>query len=81
MTQIAGIKITDRQQSALKVQELLTEYGCIIKTRPGMHTAGDDTCTETGLIILELTDSAQWNELKTKLDGLAGVQVKEMLFE
>lgn len=81
-THIIGIKVTERQQEALKVQELLTEYGCIIKTRLGMHVAGNASCNESGLILIELTEQAgQKSELEDKLRSLSGVQVKTMSFE
>ncbi|MFW5807719.1 MAG: hypothetical protein ACOCWH_01555 [Spirochaetota bacterium] len=80
-TRIMGIKLTDRMQAAVRVQQLLTEYGCLIKTRLGMHVA-DGSCNESGLIIIELTDDADnWEELNGKLSELSGVQVKTMLFE
>ncbi len=32
---IMGIQVGDRESEAVKVQELLTKHGCIIKTRLG----------------------------------------------
>jgi len=34
MTTIMGIRIADREKSAERVQNILTEYGCYIKTWP-----------------------------------------------
>ena len=39
MRVIMGIQVGDREQEAVKVQELLTKQGCIIKTRLGLHEA------------------------------------------
>ena len=39
---IIGIKINDRIKEAGKVQQVLTDYGCSIKTRLGLHEVTDD---------------------------------------
>ena len=79
---ILGISIDIRSEAAPIVQKILTEYGCVIKTRLGMHQHADESCTEKGLIILEMIDNSlvKSNELKGKLDKLEGVVVKEMQF-
>ena len=43
-----------RSNVAMDFQKVLTNYGCYIKTRLGLHEASEDMCTETGLVILEL---------------------------
>jgi len=53
-TIIMAIKIGNRNEAASEVQHLLTEYGCIIKTRLGLHSGGE-SCSSRGLIILELS--------------------------
>lgn len=79
---IMGIKIGDRVNNSKNVQEILTEYGCSIKTRLGLHEAGSDGCSRAGLIILELVgESSKWNELKSKLEKLNGVEVQDMKFD
>ena len=79
---IMGIKIGDRVNNSKVVQEILTEYGCSIKTRLGLHEVGNDGCSREGLIILELVgDSDKWNELKSRLEKLSGVEVQDMKFD
>jgi len=46
--------IDGRKKSAVNVQKILTEWGCLIKTRLGIHDGVLDNCSESGLIILEL---------------------------
>ena len=81
---ILGIKIEARRNIAMEVQEVLTEYGCFIKTRIGIHEASDDRqiCSENGLVLLELIkDSAsEGKELETRLSKIDGVTVKKMEF-
>jgi len=78
---IIGIEINDREEDALKVQSLLTEYGCCIKMRLGMHDAGAG-CATSGLIILEFfTDFDKMiSELEAKLGEIESVKVGRMEF-
>jgi|LGVF01.2.fsa_nt_gb ribose 5-phosphate isomerase len=79
---IMGIQIDVRSEAAENVQKLLTEYGCHIKTRLGMHQHADVSCTEKGLLILEMVDNSNESaeELIKKLDVIEGVVVKSMRF-
>lgn len=78
---ILGVHITDRIQHVSSVQNLLTEYGCSIKTRLGLHEASDKLCSPNGLIVLEMVGhDAASQELAAKLAKIPGVEVKEMLF-
>ncbi len=48
------VLVGNRRDSAVEVQKVLTETGCFIKTRLGLHDGSPDQCTNTGLIVLEL---------------------------
>lgn len=82
MKKIIGIQVGNRENEALKVQELLTKNGCIIKTRLGLHESSDALCTTSGLIILEfLPDKdAEIAVLEKDLSALNSVVVKTMEF-
>ncbi|MGI6393162.1 MAG: hypothetical protein ACOX2F_00255 [bacterium] len=71
------IMVGKRRETAVEVQKLLTEYGCSIKTRLGIHSAAGDACTEDGLIILELAGKEEEHkELFGKLSVLKCLTVK-----
>ncbi|ENK1242481.1 hypothetical protein K8O96_01650 [Clostridium sporogenes] len=78
MFSIMAIKISPRNEVAPKVQEILTKNGCIIKTRLGLHEATNDSCSKSGLILLELLNNKKEDiETLTKdLSSLKGVSVK-----
>lgn len=78
MFSIMLIKLSPRNEIAPNVQKLLTEYGCIIKTRLGLHEATADSCSRSGLIILDLLneDTDKILELESKLNELKGVSAK-----
>ncbi|MHB0946654.1 MAG: hypothetical protein ACYC3B_05750 [Sedimentisphaerales bacterium] len=79
---ILGVHITDRIKHVSGVQQVLTEYGCYIKTRLGLHEAGQDFCSPNGLMLLELVgDVKKCNELENKLTAIEGVSVQKMVFE
>lgn len=79
---IVGIHITDRIEHAPDVQQVLTEYGCNIKTRIGLHHVDDRFCSPRGLILLELFgDAATCRAMVDRLEQIQGVDTKEMIFE
>ena len=81
---VLGVDIERRRNIATEVQEILTEYGCFIKTRIGLHEVSDDRqfCSENGLVLLELIRDAgkEGDELEEKLGLVKGVTVKKMEF-
>lgn len=82
MRTILGIEIHDRVKEAHIVQDLLTEYGCYIKTRLGLHEAGG-SCSPAGLIIVEFVPdvSEKIVELEGKLIAIEGLKVRKMIFD
>jgi len=78
---ILGVYVQNRVAEATDVQALLTQYGCSIKTRLGLHAVDQQSCSSDGLILLEMFgDSAKINELETSLKALKGVLVQKMVF-
>ena len=79
---IYGVHVTNRATQVPNVQKLLTEYGCNIKTRIGLHHVDEKACSPRGLILLEMFgDMATCQELKTRLADMEGVDVQEMIFD
>jgi hypothetical protein len=71
------ILVGNRKESAVKVQKILTAWGCLIKTRLGIHDGIQENCSDTGLIILELYGSKeQKDELSRKVALIEGVSSK-----
>lgn len=79
---IVGVHITDRIQHVDAVQHLLTEYGCSIRTRLGLHEAAAEFCSPNGLVLLEMVDDdAKADELIARLNAVKGVEAKKMTFD
>jgi hypothetical protein len=78
---IVGVHITNRVKRAPEVQKVLTEFGCSIKTRLGLHEASATACSPSGLILLEMVgDDKASNRMARKLKAIEGVEVQKMVF-
>jgi len=81
MCYIMVIKVGRLGEDSIKVQSLLTEFGCSIKTRIGMHEAGDK-CGTDGLIVLNLTgDKGEMEKLDKALNELSSVKAKIVVMD
>lgn len=78
---IAAVHVTDRLQKAQDVQKLLTEFGCHIKTRLGLHETSPNACSPNGILLLELVgDPAQGESLLQQLNAIPGIEAKSIRF-
>lgn len=78
---IIGIHISNRVKHVPSVQTVLTEFGCYIKTRLGLHEASDSTCSPNGLLIVELVGGeSKAEEFVKTLSAIEGVDVQKMVF-
>jgi hypothetical protein len=76
---ILGVHVAQRTKHTAKVQKILTDFGCSIRTRIGLHEASAEVCSPNGLILLEVVNRA--GELAAALAQVPGVAVKKMVFE
>ncbi len=71
------ILVDHRKDRAQAVQKILTTWGCLIKTRLGIHDGVLDNCSESGLIILELVgENDKHEQMKERLSALPGVKAE-----
>lgn len=81
MNTIAAIKINGREAKASIVQEILTKYGCNIRTRVGFHEVNEDQCSMDGILILQLFGKdAEIQAMLGEIDKLDGVSSKLIEF-
>lgn len=77
MKTILLILIGNRKNAAVQVQKVLTGWGCMIKTRLGIHDGVMENCTDEGLLILELYgEKKKMKELAGKVSLIKGVSSK-----
>ena len=78
---ILGVMINDPAKGADKIQSILTKYGCVIRTRLGMHDIDEEYASDTGLMLLELIgDMHECLRLENELLALDGVEVQKIVF-
>ncbi len=73
MSAIIGISIDNRTNDSIKLQEILTKYGCLIKTRIGLHDMGEYKCLNYGIVLIEVVDKI--NEIYDELSKYWKVQI------
>ncbi|MFW5627995.1 MAG: hypothetical protein ACOCG6_02020 [Candidatus Cloacimonadaceae bacterium] len=77
--QIVLIKIDSRGTDAVKVQEVLTEFGCNIKVRLGLHEVTEEKCANDGLVILEVGgEKAEIKDMIEKLNAIEYVNAQHI---
>lgn len=78
---VLGVLVAERSKAAVKVQEILTHYGCSIRNRLGLNELELEDCRDCGLILLELTgDTEECMRLENELWRVDGVKVQKMVF-
>jgi hypothetical protein len=79
---VVAMLINTRNETAVNVQKILTGWGCMIKTRLGIHDGVLDNCTQTGLVLLEMVgEEAKIEEFVRKLNLVKGVTAKRITLE
>jgi hypothetical protein len=77
MKTVLLVLIGQRKEAAVQVQKVLTGWGCMIKTRLGIHDGVMENCSDQGLLILELAgERKQMDELARKVSLIKGVSSK-----
>jgi len=77
---ILGVHIPNRVKQAPEIQKVLTEYGCFIRMRLGLHEARKDYCSGSGLILLEMVDGKKVSQLIRRIKQFKGVGIQKMVF-
>jgi len=74
--------LNTRGETSIKVQKILSVWGCLIKTRLGIHDDVLDNCTQIGLLFLDLAcDIEKLKELEYKLNLVSGVDARLITME
>ncbi|MGI6153300.1 MAG: hypothetical protein ACOYJB_05610 [Christensenellaceae bacterium] len=74
---IIGVRLDNRVHNAAHFQQVLTENGCNIRVRLGLHEASEKACANDGIIVLQPCGTEEEvNRLVDALNKLEGVQAK-----
>ncbi len=76
---ILGIKVDQRSEQASNIQKVLTEHGCEIRARLGLPQQDMNSCTDVGLLILQIcSDGEAMDALVKELNKIPSVTAKYM---
>ncbi|MEI6576897.1 MAG: hypothetical protein WCO63_12040 [Bacteroidota bacterium] len=79
---ILGVYVSEPIQDVPRMQEILTKYGCVIKTRLGLHEVVNTYAEPMGLVILELYgDRNECTRLENELLTFDGLEIQKMTFK
>ena len=59
---------------------MLTKFGCIIKTRIGLHEEINGQCSPKGLILLEIIDDIKAIDVANQLCDIEEIEIQQMKF-
>lgn len=80
-TTVLGVKLGQRMQTASQFQEILSKYGCNIKTRIGLHNVSNNVCSPDGVIIIEAIGEEDVVEaLEKELKDIPHSDIQKMVF-
>jgi cell division protein FtsI/penicillin-binding protein 2 len=76
------VKIGERRKKSPEVQEVLSKFGCSIKTRLGLHEASESLCSEEGVLVLQLTgDRDEMKKLEKALNEMESIKAKMVMID
>lgn len=81
MTRILGILIEkNKGYTVRRVQEVLSEFCCAIRTRLGINSYDEGECSSRGIILIDVPKGEKADEIRAKLEIIQNVTVKEIDF-
>ncbi len=72
---IIGVALENRLETAIEFQKILTDFGCEIRTRIGLHPSKEQVCLNRGIVLLEVDGDAEL--LKLELSKYWKIQIME----
>ena len=74
---IVGLRVNHRTGNAVKLQEVLTQFGCNIKLRVGLHETSEEYCSDDGVIMLQVCgEKADLEAMLSALNAVEGIKAK-----
>jgi hypothetical protein len=76
---VIAVRVSDREGVAQDMQKVLTEHGCLIKVRLGLHDIPANACSPAGLVLMEVEgDPTEIKILVKELNALVSVSAKHI---
>ena len=79
MATIIAVRLNQRIENAEKFQNILSKYGCNIKTRIGIHDVANSICSPDGVILLDgIGEQEIINNFIVELNAIKELKVKSI---
>jgi hypothetical protein len=77
---IVAVKVGNREGAAQEMQRILTEHGCAIKVRLGLHDLPENSCSPAGLVLMEVAgEDSEIRVMVKKLNTLPETKAEYIL--
>lgn len=75
------VHVTDRLKEVPAVQQSLSQFGDVIKTRLGLHEISEEYSSPQGVLILEIVGEPKAKRLQKALEKIKGIETKLVVFK
>lgn len=79
MTVIIGIKLPNKEENAVELQKILTEFNCIIKMRIGINNS-TIFCSSNGIILLQIESKENALNVEKAVLEIDNIELQRMIF-
>lgn len=79
MTVILGIKLPNKEENAVELQKILTEFNCIIKMRIGINNS-TIFCSSNGIILLQIESKENALNVEKAVLEIDNIELQRMIF-
>lgn len=79
MTVILGIKLPNKEENAVELQKILTEFNCIIKMRIGINNSSI-FCSSNGIILLQIESKENALNVEKAVLEIDNIELQRMIF-
>jgi hypothetical protein len=78
---VLAVHVTDRLKKVPPVQQTLSKFGDVIRTRLGLHEVSKEYSSPGGILILEVISESKARELQKALNKIKGIETKLVVFK
>ena len=79
MTVILGIKLPNKEENAVELQKILTEFNCINKMRIGINNS-TIFCSSNGIILLQIESKENALNVEKAVLEIDNIELQRMIF-
>jgi hypothetical protein len=78
---VLAVHVTDRLKKVPPVQQTLSQFGDVIRTRLGLHEVTKEYSSPGGILLLEVMSEPKARQLQKALNKIRGIETKLVVFK